>query len=108
MSFHFTQEESGRFSLITEEYDDFWISTSEKCIENYNLDAVRWLKEIGLPMSTNMVSFAVHYGYLDILEWLIKNGCPWREETIQWAKPEIKKAIELWLQRDNNQQPLAG
>lgn len=108
MSFDFTQEESERFSLIAEEYDDFWISTSEKCIENGNFDAVRWLKEIGLPMRSNMVSFTLHYERLDILEWLIKNGCPWREEMIQWANPEIKSAIKLWSQGNGHPQPIAG
>jgi hypothetical protein len=45
-------------------------------ISSNNIELIKWLRSIGAQWDEETVDTAVAMGYIDILDYLIKNGCP--------------------------------
>lgn len=60
---------------------------SKDAVVGGHLSILQWMKEKGLfnNTTTKLCCVAARSGRLDILEWLLKNGCTWDKRTCDYA-----------------------
>lgn len=66
------------------------------CATNGYLSLLKWARKQGCPWNAWTCSCAVWGGHLDILEWLFNNGCPWDNWTCFYAVKGNHANILQW------------
>ena len=68
-------------------------------VEHGNLTNMIWLKEIaGCSWFTDFAfSTAAHQGSLENMKWMLKNGCPWDDDTFTYAAQHGNLKNMMWL-----------
>ena len=54
-------------------------------VSNKPLECLKYLHEMGLPLSVDVCLFAAERGLLECLKYLHENGCPCHEEACSQA-----------------------
>lgn len=61
-----------------------------------NLEVLQWMVANGCPWDEATCSAAARYGYLEILQWARANGCPWDHRTCKHASDNGHTEILQW------------
>lgn len=68
---------------------------------NGHLNIIIWLRQMNIStFHTDACSIAADRGYLGVLQWLHKNGCPWNEEVCIKAASRGHLNILQWALRN--------
>ena len=46
---------------------------------------LKWARENGCPWNEETCEYAAKHSHLETLKWARENGCPWDEWTCAWA-----------------------
>jgi len=60
------------------------------------LRIIKWLRENGCPWDEETCEYAAEKGHLEVLKWLRANGCPWNTYTCEYAADNGHLEILQW------------
>lgn len=68
----------------------------ERVIYTHDLEMLKILRGYGCPWDENAIICAISHYRMDIVEWLVKSGCPYTRKSIRYAKStKNKEALDL-------------
>ena len=65
------------------------------------LEVMKWLKRAGCPWSLEATCEAAKGGHLNVLEWIRKSKLEWHEETCEAAAGSGQLEVLQWLRETN-------
>ena len=64
---------------------------------NNHLEILKWLVQNGCPWDEKVVIWASYGGHLEILKWALQNGCKWHENICYCALDKKHVDIIDWI-----------
>ena len=76
-----------------------WRLFAKACESGY-MEIIRWLRREGCPLSVGACYCAAGNGHLEILKWLRSEGCPWNAGYCAGAAEGGHLEILKWLRSE--------
>jgi len=64
------------------------------------IKVLKWARKNGCPWNEYTCSCAALNGHLDILKWARENGCPWNEDTCRYAAENGHLDVLQWARKN--------
>ena len=71
----------------------------EKAVVSKDLEIMKWIIKNGCPLDECIFEIAAFFGDLEIMKWLLEKECPWNENTCESAIQNGDLENITWLKK---------